>query len=109
MDHVVWKSQVYAFIRTEDKDGANSLADHTSCRLGKWYHQGQGHEMYRQFSAYKRLDKCHRQVHDNGFGAINAALSGKHGESISRLQQMEAASVEVIQVLSELEEEIRNQ
>jgi len=108
LDHVAWKSQVYDIIRTGDTVTANTMADHTACRLGKWYREGQGYEQYRECRAYKRLDEPHKGVHSNGFKAIEACKNGNHEAVVKHLQAMEQASHSVIDTITELSNEIRS-
>jgi len=105
IDHVVWKSQVYDHIREEDGN-VDKLPDHTSCRLGNWYFKGAGYKNYRTYQSYLRLDEPHRNVHDNGFKALQACRAGKHSQVVMYLEKMEYASDRVIEVISSLEEEI---
>ena len=107
LDHVVWKSQVYECIWSGEPDSCAALADHTSCRLGKWYREGRGYELYKELPAYTRLDEPHKNVHAYGFRALEAYREKDHGKMVSYLEQMERSSERVIEVISQLEGEIR--
>jgi hypothetical protein len=43
-DHVVWKLEVYKVMLGMSDKGPEDFADHTLCRLGKWFYQGEGAE-----------------------------------------------------------------
>ncbi|UTW49775.1 CZB domain-containing protein [Bacterioplanoides sp. SCSIO 12839] len=107
LDHVVWKAQVYRHIWNQDFDVEGGLADHTQCRLGKWYAEGEGYEKYRDLASYSRLAVPHKDVHDSGFQALEAFRQGKQQAAIQYLQRMESASSSVIEILSGMEAEIR--
>lgn len=107
LDHVVWKSQVYNCLWSGNHSACDSMADHTSCRLGKWYLEGDGYEKYRNLSAYQKIQDPHRAVHANGFKAMEAGQQGNHEQMLSALAAMETASERVIQHITELEEQIR--
>lgn len=108
LDHVVWKSRVYECIWSGDDASCGGLADHGSCRLGKWYREGRGYQLYRNLPAYIRLDEPHKNVHGYGFKALEAARAKDHGKVLSYLEQMERSSDRVIEIISQLEKEIRS-
>ena len=109
LDHVVWKARAYQTIWSENKQSGHDLADDHSCRLGRWYHEGLGHERYRHLNSYARLEEPHSAVHRHGFKAIECHRNGNSGQAIHHLQQMEKASDRVVDILTELEHEIGHQ
>ena len=84
----------------------NDFADHTMCRLGKWYYQGEGAEKYKNAHAFKQLEGPHAQVHQHGLNALKAISTGDMSNSVKELTQMERASVEVVNLLTALSHEI---
>jgi hypothetical protein len=82
------------------------LADHTHCRLGKWYIDGEGKKRYSRLASYARLDEPHRQVHDSGFRAMAAFKDKERVKMLKELERMESASTQVIRILTEMEQEI---
>lgn len=107
LDHVIWKAQVYNRIWSDDVESLDGLADHTSCRLGQWYTQGQGYEKYRHLNSYSRIEDPHREVHDSGFKALECFKNKDERNAIQYLQRMESASARVIDIISGMETEIR--
>ncbi len=103
LDHVVWKGDVYRTIMKLPSKTPEEFADHHKCRLGQWYYQGEG-LMLKQLSAYKRLEKPHAEVHRSGLQALKANPKTEHNLIVESLEAMEAASNEVIALLSELED-----
>ncbi|WP_231473338.1 CZB domain-containing protein [Thalassolituus oleivorans] len=106
LDHVVWKAQVYQCIWQNKPQVCESLADHTHCRLGKWYIEGEGKQRYSHLASFARLDEPHRQVHDSGFRAMAAFKDQDREKMLKELERMESASTQVIRILSEMEREI---
>ena len=101
LDHVVWKSEIYAVICGLNKKSSADFADHTMCRLGKWY-QSTGRKRYHKLDAYRRLEQPHAQVHSNGVRAIDLFKAGDKQQALSCLSQMEQASKIVMECLDSL-------
>ncbi|PRO71050.1 chemotaxis protein [Alteromonas alba] len=101
LDHVVWKSEVYSVLTGRSCKSEHDFADHTNCRLGKWYSSNAGSDMAK-LDAFRRLDRPHAAVHKAGVNAIRAHAGGNHGECEQLLKEMEAASQEVTTLLDNL-------
>ena len=106
MDHVVWKLEVYQVMLGVSDKNIEDFADHTMCRLGKWYFQGEGAEKYSACNAFKRLDAPHAQVHTHGLKALQAMKANDMAQAVQDLSVMESASVEVVELLTALSGEI---
>ena len=106
MDLVVWKMDVYQVMLGLSNKSPEDFADHTTCRLGKWYYEGEGNNKYTSFSAFKKLEKPHAEIHRNGLAALNANLEGDKETAAHHLALMEAASFEVVEQLSQLSHQI---
>ena len=106
MDHVVWKLEVYQVMLGMSDKTADDFADHHNCRLGKWYFTGEGSEKYADYSAFKQLDAPHAQVHSYGLSALKAMQAGNMPQTVQDLSAMESASVEVVNTLTVLSQEI---
>ena len=101
LDHIVWKGDVYAVAcGMSDKD-IGEFADHTMCRLGKWY-QSVGKDNFGHVSAFQRLDEPHRLVHSNGVDALKALQMGDKNKAMKHLTEMERASEQVMAYLGDL-------
>lgn len=101
LDHIVWKGDVYAVASGVSHKSIDDFADHTMCRLGKWY-QSVGAENYGHISAFKKLNEPHREVHRNGVEALILILNGEKEKAIKHLLAMEDASQIVMNYLDEL-------
>ncbi|MCK4742564.1 MAG: CZB domain-containing protein [Sulfuriflexus sp.] len=108
MDHVVWKLDVYKVMLGQSDKPIADFSDHTMCRLGKWYYEGEGSTKYPNKNAFRRLEKPHMYVHTNGIDSLQAAADGNNGEVIRCLAAMEDASIEVVDLLSALSAEINS-
>lgn len=107
MDHVVWKLEVYqALLGITDKN-AEDFANHKNCRLGKWYFEGEGAQKYTSHAAFKQLDIPHAQVHDHGLNALYAMQNGDMAQAVKDLAIMESASGDVINLLTSLSQQIK--
>ena len=103
MDHVVWKAELYKTILGLTNKTAADFADHTQCRLGKWYTEGDGSKLYNQKQAYKKLETPHKKVHESGLMALSCA-NDDVDQMLRSLEDMENASVEVMEYLKQLDE-----
>ena len=100
LDHAVWKSQVYRALHHRDFD--THLSCHKECRLGRWYNEGYGARHYSTLGSFKALDAPHREVHDAGHRALQAARNGDEQAMADALERMEAASLAVVHCIDEL-------
>ncbi len=106
LDHVIWKNSVYRAIVSEELDSLTALADHTSCRLGNWYYNGDGRQLYSHLNSFGRLEEPHQLVHRNGLAAVEAMRTGNAPEAARHLSEMEHASGLVSDLLSRLRSEL---
>ena len=106
IDHVVWKFDVYKVLLGISDKTIHEFADHTMCRMGKWYYEGEGAEKYANHSAFKQVEKPHSDVHSHGLKALQANSQGKFDIAISELSMMERASFEVVDKLAILSQQI---
>ena len=107
LDHVVWKSEVYAVICGRTSKSAEDFSDHTSCRLGKWYSENT-HLPAGKLDAFKRLDAPHASVHRFGVQAVRASLQQDTQACESALASMEEASRQVATLLDQIGTELSN-
>ncbi len=103
MDHVVWKGDLYKTILGSTGKTADDFADHTQCRLGKWYNEGDGKKLYADKPAYQELEQPHKRVHEAGLEALSFAAAANQPEMLNALEAMESASIQVMTLLENLE------
>ena len=104
MDHVVWKAELYKTILGLVQKARGDIADHTMCRLGKWYYTGAGQTTYPDNHIFKKLEEPHKCVHESGIQALNSFHEGDEKNMLISLNAMEKASVEVMGLLDQLQD-----
>jgi len=102
MDHVVWKTDLYKTVLGLTGKTATDFADHTQCRLGKWYNEGDGKLLYADTHAYQELEQPHKRVHESGLEALSYAAKNNRSGMLNALKDMEAASIQVMMLLERL-------
>ena len=108
LDHVVWKLDIYQHFCDENGKTKDKFVDHTKCRLGKWYYQGDGAHNHKHLKAFKDLENPHIDVHRFGIAALEHAEQKNMDAAFKALQDMENASSRVLDLLTRLDEEIQN-
>jgi methyl-accepting chemotaxis protein len=73
VDHMIYKQKAYKtfYAGTESEDAQSVEVDHHSCRLGKWYYEGDGQQIFGNLVAFKELEEPHAQVHNAGHTALD--------------------------------------
>ena len=108
MDHIVWKIDVYKVILKMSDKPIGDFSDHTLCRLGKWFYEGEGAETYSKWPSFSQLETPHKNVHHHGIAAMEAAVGDNVLAAVESLEHMEAACTEVINILGELSKKIHD-
>jgi chromosome segregation ATPase len=102
IDHLIFKFEAYrVFFRQSDKT-ANDVPDHTGCRLGKWYYQGEGVDCFSKLGGYKEVETPHMAVHRHAKEALDAFHLGNIHKGVDSLARMERASREVVTALEQI-------
>lgn len=100
-DHVIWKKRLADMAVGRMKLDANELADHRSCRLGKWYY-GDASSASRTHRAFAALEKPHELVHEHGKRAARLFATGDLAGALGEIEKVETASKDVLRLLDEL-------
>ncbi|GEO87391.1 MULTISPECIES: methyl-accepting chemotaxis protein [Alphaproteobacteria] len=101
-DHVIWKRRLANMIIGREGLKANELADHHTCRLGKWY-DGCRHTALGSDSGFVALEEPHARVHSHGIEAVRRYNGGDIRGALRELECVEVASREVLAGLQQLE------
>jgi predicted nucleic acid-binding Zn-ribbon protein len=101
LDHIVYKSEVYAVIHKLSDKNISDFVGHTSCRLGTWV-QSTGKKQFSTHSAFRNLDRPHGEVHSSGVQAMTLFEQDKKEEAVRYLEKMEDASRDLMSHLDEL-------
>lgn len=100
-DHVIWKKKLAEMVVGRARLEPDELADHHTCRLGKWYDAIEDAEIT-QHPAYKSLAEPHRAVHAHGIEAARKYNAGDLAGATEEIAAVERYSVDVLRCLDEL-------
>ncbi|RAU20597.1 chemotaxis protein [Paramagnetospirillum kuznetsovii] len=100
-DHMIWRRRLAEMLAGRTTLNPNELADHRSCRLGKWYYGVQdpaitGH------AAFRAMESAHEKVHHLGIEAAKLYQAGDFDAAIAAVSAIEGPSQEVQRRLDEL-------
>ena len=104
-DHVIWKKRLANMVVGLEGLNASELADHHSCRLGKWYDNVQMSE-YLDHPAFQALKEPHKKVHESGIRAVERYNAQDLKGALAEIDAVEESSAEVLRLLSALEKDI---
>lgn len=99
VDHLVFKFKIYVGLFGLENVDSSMVAAHTTCRLGKWYYEGEGKDCFSRLPGYRELEAPHIDVHKSGIEALNSKHSGDIQGMLKQVQAMEAASMKVVDCL----------
>ncbi len=105
VDHILFKSNAYSTILSEDK--TKEFPDHTHCRMGQWYF-GIGKERFGTTKAFKKMDAPHTIVHESVlknlvFAKEGSVIQGNNPDIIlQNFATMENASQELFDDLTQM-------
>jgi hypothetical protein len=102
VDHLIYKFRIYKVLLGLSKETVSDFASDTECRLGKWYHQGDGHANYSQFSGFREIEQPHKRVHHRAVAALRAQVANDSRLMVQAVAEMESASMEVLAALEQV-------
>jgi len=109
LDHIMFKANAYASVFAEKRQA--EFGDHHSCRLGKWYEQGEGKKHLSHVPSYAKLETPHAKVHELILAALTCVDKGDCVERDEWVKQQfdgaEEASQELFRVLNEIVNEAK--
>lgn len=113
LDHIIFKQNGYIAIENSDRTAeANAISvDDHNCRLGKWYFEGLGKEMFSQTNAYAKLSHPHNNVHQFTAAALDYSRHNWQEDSsilnniVDSMKKSEHASAEVMLFIDQMIEE----
>lgn len=101
-DHLVFKFNVYQVMMGVSDKNPDEFSDHTRCRLGKWYYEGEGHACFSKLAGFRELEEPHRAVHRHALEALAQHCDGNVDNALRELESMEEASMAVLQCLENM-------
>ncbi len=100
-DHFLWKKRLAEMMVGLNSLNPDELADHHSCRLGKWYDSIEDNWFLADVD-FKSLVAPHKSVHELGIKAARLCASGQLDEAWAEYRKMDEASTEVVRLLDSL-------
>jgi methyl-accepting chemotaxis protein len=87
VDHMIYKQRTYMALNSGgDEQYTKPVGvDSNSCRLGKWYYEGDGKARFANVPSYRTMQQPHARVHQNAHAVL--ALINKGWETNVGLQQ----------------------
>jgi len=109
LDHLLFKANGYKTVFKNRVD--DIFASDSECRLGRWYLDGIGKEVFSKTSSYSKLVTPHKDVHDHIKKAIDCVKAGTCTQNSVKIQthfeDAEKASGLVRDILSSMLQEER--
>ncbi|WP_245747828.1 CZB domain-containing protein [Formivibrio citricus] len=102
LDHIIFKFRVHRVLLGQSDEARGNFSDHTLCRLGKWYYEGEGNACFSQHPAFRELEAPHKAVHAAAIAALEAHEQGDDERAAAGAAAMEAASQKVIAALDRM-------
>jgi len=101
-DHLIYKFEIYKILMGVSDKRIDEFADHHSCRLGKWYYEGEGKDCFSKLPGYEDMEGPHQRVHHHGIECLANFKAGDMDAAIASLKEMETASMEVLDCLERM-------
>ena len=101
VDHLLFKLRVYRVLFGLSKESAGDFSDHTVCRLGRWYYEGEG-QQYRDLPGYEQMNTPHLMLHQAVQDALRLSHQGKRREALAAVRLMEKAGHDVLTSLEKM-------
>ena len=102
VDHLIYKFRIYKVLFGLSDETEDKFANHTACRLGKWYYEGEGRDCFAQLPGYREIEAPHIQVHQAGIDALRAHAARDSVRMLDGMSRMENASIMVLQGLERM-------
>lgn len=101
VDHLLFKLRIYRVLFGLSKETEADFVDHTQCRLGKWYYEGEG-KAHTHSPAYRDMDSPHQQLHQHVLEAIGQFRAGNSAGMLDAVVKMEQAGGQVLDALERM-------
>ena len=108
LDHLIFKFEIYKVFMGISEKTADNFASHQTCRLGKWYYEGEGKECFTRLDGYREMEVPHEDVHKHGREAVARCLAGDFSRGVESIVAMELASSSVLACLERMAVEGEN-
>ncbi|WP_353662959.1 methyl-accepting chemotaxis protein [Hydrogenimonas sp. SS33] len=111
IDHIIFKSKAYTTILNERSDLVHEFTDHHHCRMGQWYYEGKGKELFSHTKAYREIEAPHATVHESVLKTLpcatqqNCLTPEKRETVVKNFTKMEEASQQLFRLIREMVQE----
>src|SRR5690606_32045060 len=105
-DHLIWVQRLHSMLLGRDKIKEEDVADHTQCRLGKWYYS-RGRQVLADDAAFQALEEPHRHIHAAARKAVAAWNAGRKDEAQQLVREVGDISQEILQLLTQVAQSLR--
>ncbi|WP_440957160.1 methyl-accepting chemotaxis protein [Oceanicaulis sp. LC35] len=99
-DHLLWKKRLNSMLVGATQLSESELSDHRSCRLGKWYEAAR--QDYGHIPSFQAIEPPHARAHECGKRAARLCAQGDYAGAEAAVEEMEAASEDVLNALDRL-------
>ncbi len=94
-DHRLWVNKVSYHISGGDRLDSAKLADHTMCRLGKWYYND-GRKCCETFEPFRSIEEPHRKLHALGKEIVITYDKGEVQKAQQMFRELDSMSAIII-------------
>lgn len=102
VDHLIYKFEVYKVLFHLSAKSVEDFAQHSQCRLGKWYYGGEGKSCFSQLPGYTDIEQPHITVHQSAISALKAHAESDTSTMLNNISKMEEASLAVLANLEKM-------
>ncbi|MCB9978927.1 MAG: CZB domain-containing protein [Rhodospirillales bacterium] len=100
-DHMLWKKKLLDMAVGRSSAKSSDFADHTLCRLGKWYYTTTD-KKFKNAPAFAHIEAPHKKVHFHGIEAAKCFEAHKVEEGMVHYRALEDSSIQVVEGLQKL-------
>ncbi|MBO8141532.1 MAG: CZB domain-containing protein [Firmicutes bacterium] len=104
-DHVLWVQRLHAMRLGRETIKEQDVADHTRCRLGRWYY-GSARTKLGSHPAFRALEEPHRRLHETARRAVRSWNEGRRDEALQHVDEVVNISQEILVLLAQLQEAV---
>lgn len=106
--HLQWKAKLKRYISGEEALRREEAVSDHECALGQWYF-GPGLTRFGHLESMRRIEEPHRRMHEMVREIMDLADAGQRAEAETRLVALGEISEEIVELLHQVEEELRRE
>jgi len=103
-DHRLFVNKIRASVIGDAQLDASGLANHHTCRFGKWYDNEGGH-ICGDLASFRSINAPHERIHSLSKDAVNAVNSGNQAKANQLMLEIDAVSHDIMVKLEEIRRE----